>query len=172
MQQCMPLGRRVDLTQHFEDVKWSVGLVHVVVEVALYQLERGRHFVCGTPPRRASLKVPVMRRLLQMKGVYVGVASGCEFGLRCPDTLNLMQKSWEFVKSAQEVARAVRRRCGGGHEYQRTEGMLRRGIKRTVFSQRYPRRPAAAIVRGMRRQCQVGQLAVKPGATQCRRGGG
>ena len=56
----------------------------------------------------------VMRQLLQMKGVYVGVASGCEFGLRCPDTLKLMPKSWEFVTSALEVARAVHRRCGGG----------------------------------------------------------
>ena len=32
--------------------------------------------------------------------------------------------------------------------------MLKCGIKRTVFSQRYPRRLVEAIVRGMRRQCQ------------------
>ncbi|CAK0862474.1 unnamed protein product [Prorocentrum cordatum] len=155
MQQCMPLDRRKDLAQHFRDVKWSVNLVHVVVEVAIYQMERGRHFVYETPPRCASLQVPVMKQLLQTRGVYVGIASGCEFGLRCPDTLKLMPKSWEFVTSAPEVAKAVHQRCGGGHEHQHTEGMLKCGIKRTVFSQRYPKRLVEAIVRGMRRQCQV-----------------
>ena len=84
-QQYNPLGRRVDLGKHIEDVRWSVNLVHIVAEVAIYQIERGRNFIYATPSRCASLKVPVVKELLQMKGVYVGVASGCESGLRCPD---------------------------------------------------------------------------------------
>ena len=67
IQQRVPLGRRVDLAQPFEDAKLPMGLVRAVVEEALCQLERGRHFARETLPRRASLKVPVMRQLLQMK---------------------------------------------------------------------------------------------------------
>ncbi|CAK0911130.1 unnamed protein product, partial [Prorocentrum cordatum] len=132
-QQCALLERRRNLAQHVVEVKWSVSFVRAVVEVAIHQMERGRHFVYETPLRCASLQVPVMRQLLQTKGVCVGIASGCEFGLRCPDALKLIR----------------------GHEHQHTEGMLKCGVKRTVFSQRYPRRLVEAIVRGMPRQCQV-----------------
>ncbi|CAK0868212.1 unnamed protein product [Prorocentrum cordatum] len=145
LQQCTPMERRVDRAQHLSDVRWTVSLLHVVVEVAIYQLERGRHFLYETPPRCASLQVLVMKQLLQLPGVYVGVASGCAFGLRCPDTLKLMPKSWKFVTSAPEVAWAVQRRCSGGHEHHHTEGMLKCGIKQSVCSQRYPRRLVEAI---------------------------
>ena len=96
-------------------------------------MERGRHFIYATLSRCASLKVPVMRQVLQMKGVHVGIASGCEFRLRCPGTLKPMSKSWEFATPASEVAGAARRRRGGGREHQHAEGMLLCGINRTVF---------------------------------------
>lgn len=77
-------------------------LVDLAVEIAAYQMRHGRQFVFEAQTRMTTLR--------SLPGVFSGVATGCTFGLRCPDTNKLLSKSWEFVTSSPMVAYAVHRR--------------------------------------------------------------
>ena len=151
LQNLTPEERRRDPEGHRREVKEALAFVDLCVEIARYQLSKGKHFVFEAPPGAKSFQRQSLKNLVESSGVYTGTATGCAFDLCDPVTGDFMTKAWRFVTSAFQLAKAVHQRCPGGHAHQRTEGSAA-GIRRTTWTQVYPIRLVRCMLRAWSRQ--------------------
>ena len=117
-------------------------LVEFAVEIALLQLNAGRHFLMENPLSSAAWKLEVMLRFLQDPRVRSVVIDMCRFGL-CNAEGDLHRKPTKLVSSSQALISAMMgKRCAGQHEHAAVMG----GAKVTRPAGHYTKSFAKAVV--------------------------
>jgi transposase InsO family protein len=117
-------------------------LVEFAIEVALLQLNAGRHFLLENPLTSAAWKLDVMLRFLQDPRVRSVVVDMCRFGL-CNSDGALHRKPTKLVSSSQALMSAlIGKRCTGDHAHAAVMG----GAKVTRPAGHYTKSFAKVVV--------------------------
>ena len=138
--QLLHLNSRVDIEGLRQKARV---LVEFAIEIALIQLQQGRHFLMENPWQSAAWSLGVMSKFLDRADVLQVKIDQCRFGL-CNQEGKLHRKSTLLVTSSQAlVSHMVDKLCTKDHEHAAVIG----GAKVTVPAGHYPPSLSKLIVR-------------------------
>ena len=109
--------------------------------------------MCENPKDPLLWQLSVWRHMLQLPGVVFTDVDQCCYGLRRPDTGELLQKSTNMVASSPLLIRFLNRRCTRNRQHGDCFGHIKmpngKWLATTKYAQAWPRPMCAAIVRGI-----------------------
>ncbi len=127
-------------------------MVRFVVQIAMLQIKRGKHFIIENPKDSAIWYTLVMQQLSRQRGVSYGDLDFCAYGLKDPVANNLYyRKSTSLMHNfADGVMNPLWKKCPNTlgkkvHEHQPVEGAAPGHGPRSKLSQIYPYRFCKAL---------------------------
>ena len=113
-------------------------LLRHALQCAMIQYKAGRLFVFEHPASATSWKLPEVRSMLDLPGMYSVVFDQCMLGLKSKVHQIPMRKRTRFMTNSLGMAAAFRGcLCNRQHEHQVIQG-CEGGVDRSVWAQRYP----------------------------------
>lgn len=125
---------------HLEQV--ALGLV-----LFRYQVEHQRHLHWEQPRTSVMFRLPILKELYVQ--TFAAEFDMCQFGLRDPQSKELIKKSMIVRTTSQRVFKAIHGcKCSQNHQHQPIEGsVVDKGVRvnRSQYTERYPRKFARTI---------------------------
>ena len=129
-------------------------MVESCVQVAIYQLRRGRHFIIENPQSSALWWQYVFRRIFEHPQVTWGNLDLCAYGMKGPNGYYYYKPTSLLHSFPDGTLDPVFKRCpnklgGASHTHQQLEGSAPGHGSRTKLAQVYPYRFCSQIIRSL-----------------------
>ena len=130
--------------------KWAEGMLYLThaMDCALQQHQHGRFFIFEHPARATSWNQDVVKRVMQLPGVFTVLVDQCMLGLRSKVHGVPMRKRTRLMTNSHFLAsRFANYKCDSCHAHQAIQG-AEGGVSRSAWAQIYPRPLVDALVLG------------------------
>ena len=129
-------------------------MVEFCVQVAIYQLRRGRHFIIENPQSSALWWQHVFRRIIEHPQATYGNLDMCAYGMKDPNGYYYYKATSLLHSFPDGTLDPVFKRCpnklgGASHTHQQLEGSAPGHGSRTKLAQVYPYRFCSQIIRSL-----------------------
>lgn len=123
-------------------------LAELAAQIATYQLQHKRHFICENPWSSEMWALSCWQKLLMDDRVCFVRCDQCELGLLSPEGL-AMHKPTCFVASSEVLVRRLEKKCSGNHAHQQVAGSLPGYGPLSKLAQVWPAKLCAALIAGI-----------------------
>jgi len=131
-----------------QKIEAAMILMRHALRCAMIQYKAARKFVFEHPASATSWKLPEVKSMLELPGMYSVVFDQCMLGLRSKLHQVPMRKRTRFMTNSLGVARAFNGvLCDRQHEHQVIQG-CEGGVDRSIWAQRYPARMVELLLDG------------------------
>ena len=156
--ECAPWSQMTNINdRNSRDEKRSkyMPMVEFCVQVAIYQLKRGRHFIMENPQSSALWWQYVFRRIIEHPQVIWDTLDMCAYGMKDPNGYYYYKPTSLLHSFPDGTLDPVFKRCpnktlgGASHIHQQLEGSAPGHGSRTKLAQVYPYRFCSQLIRSL-----------------------
>ena len=156
--ECAPWSQMTNINdRNLRDEKRSkyMPMVEFCVQVAIYQLKRGRHFIMENPQGSALWWQYVFRRIIEHPQVVWDTLDMCAYGMKDPNGYYYYKPTSLLHSFPDGTLDPVFKRCpnktlgGASHIHQQLEGSAPGHGSRTKLAQVYPYRFCSQLIRSL-----------------------